>query len=194
MSSKEKFNTVRNLLRRNDYEEEYEEINVVVHPGFYEHSDDFDHLDGLNQEDYLTYKEDLIGRLEDTDTANYVFHRKEDLDEVRPFLGSHERYVDEYVKTSVLNGIYLEREAPKIASLVGSVKDDGRIVVSGEMNGFCTQQAIESFENIEQTLAKDIEVEKGDLFPYKELQRTEGVIHWKEEETPYSKALRFTGI
>lgn len=194
MSNSNRLNAVRNTLRRNDYEKNVEKVDLIVHPGFYEHTNSFDHLDGLGPEEYEEYRTNIYERLKDFDTKNYVLSRKEDLQEVNAFLDEHQQYVDKYVQTSVLSGIYLEKEASKIAELFGTIQDGGKIMVSGEMNGFCTQQAIESFEDIEKTLKKDIKIEKGSLFPQKELERTEGVIHWKGENKRYKNALEYAGI
>lgn len=175
-------NSILQYLDEENYEENNEEALVVVHPGFYPNSNQFEDLENLSIQDYQNYFEDVKNAIKNYNSDKdriYVFYQDNTLNRTQDLIEEHAENID-YITTSIFSGYPINEAEEDYAEIFGAIQHKGNIELWGEMNGFCASQVHDSMSKIEQKLDKEINLEIGGFFPEKELDRTAGQIHWKD--------------
>lgn len=163
--------------------DKYEEIDIVVHPGFSMMNEDyessvFDWLDetrfgrdsGFTSRDsYQNYLSDLGQLLHESENPTVFLYDENQLGKYRDFIedklqpeNQHENY---FIQTESDSGYIETVEMWEIAGLMDRIEENGTINIHGEQNGRCTDDCIESLEQVSNVLETNTSFEQGTVFP-----------------------------
>jgi hypothetical protein len=163
---------------------QHDELDVVVHPGFsminYDEDESiFDWLDqtrfGVNsdfssQDSYELYLSDLGENLQQTENPVIFLYDEGQLDQYQKFLeerigididGNNNHFIETDPKSGYIDTI----ELWATIGLIDQLDENVEITIHGEQNGKCTEDSMESLQEVEEVLNRNDSFKYGEVFP-----------------------------
>lgn len=173
-----------------DVQDTYAEVHLVVHPGFSQlnvgtaaQEDTF--FGWLNEvrapydpaynslQEYESYKSGLQNLLDQTQSPVLILYDEGCLEEYQDFIEDDIRYdpdeVDGFIATEQDCGYIQSSELPLLVETLENLEEGATLRIHGEQNGKCTEDCIESLEQVEQVLDQEFVKQKGETFPSRPL-------------------------
>ena len=168
----------------------YDELHLVVHPGFSQLNVDTaaqeDTIFGwLNEvrapydpaynslQEYERYKSGLQSLLDQTQSPVLVLYDEGCLEDYQDFIEDDIRYepdeVEGFIATEQDSGYIQSSELPFLVETLEDLEEGATVRVHGEQNGKCTEDCVESLEQVEQVLDQEFVKQKGETFPSRPL-------------------------
>lgn len=181
-----------------DADEAYDEAVFAVHPGFCINDESYTSVEGLDITDYRDYSLEFHRGLEESFSSGVpvnVVYRDSRSDEAALYLDGKEDEVENFVESSYGSGfVTSERGGRQLAEALNQIEDGGQLQINGEINGLCVNQFEDMIQEVEEGLEKDLDITLGKVFPERPVDRTQGMLHWKDDVPVYIKAMEHKSL
>ncbi len=163
-------------------EARYDELDVLVHPGYTGQREAWTAYDFLDEEMYEEYREDLDPSLEDLDGEVVVLYPLPEYEEERRDV---EDVDGSYIGTLPNSGVLHPEERERFGSVLADVGDGGTVYISGELNGICVDHISGLIQQAVDDADRDIAVEEHLTFPKGKIGELYGKRYLTDAEDEY---------
>lgn len=172
-------------------EDKVDEVIAIVHPGLHLRNDE-ELPDGVGLRDYAEYDRKMSFILEEKDpeTPVYIIY-SEGEKEARDFFSNDFESLDNvnFVSSSKHTGKPKQSSYQDYAEIFNGLKDDSVLRIEGEYHGLCRDNNEDLIDEIRNAYPHDFEIRSEITFPEDKLARTQGKLHWEDEEPAQVKLL-----
>lgn len=165
-----------------DGDDRYDELDVLVHPGYTGQREAWEAYDFLDEGMYEEYREDLDPYVEGVDGEAVVLYPLPEYEEVREAVDAMD---GTYIGTLPNSGVVHPDERERFGSVLADVEDGGTVHVSGELNGICVDHISGLVQQAADDADRDIAVNEHMTFPKGKIGELYGKTYLTDAEDEY---------